>query len=257
MSDRDVNSPSGARPFLLQSTLARSLHFAAHETQSRMWLRDPYALALKYTQTMMGFLLFQPRPGRIGMIGLGGGSLAKFCYRYLPDARIEAVEINPQVLALRETFLVPPDDERFQAHLADGADYIRGCKRSLDVLLVDGYDRDGIAQRLCTQSFYDDCRRSLRPGGLMIANIICAHAQYDLLIERIRTSFGKSVLIVQDSESSNDVVFAWVGEIDDSRLDGHKRPPEIDPEAWEHLGPAMDRVRFAWQGRPWPAFDTR
>ena len=39
---------------------------------------------------MMGFLLFKPQPRSIGMIGLGGGSLAKFCYRYLSRTRIRS-----------------------------------------------------------------------------------------------------------------------------------------------------------------------
>ena len=46
---------------------------------------------------MMGFLLFKPEPGNIAMIGLGGGSLAKFCHRDLPRSRIQAIEINPHV----------------------------------------------------------------------------------------------------------------------------------------------------------------
>jgi hypothetical protein len=32
--------------------------------------------------------------GRESDIGLGGGSLAKFCYRHLPNSRITVVEIN-------------------------------------------------------------------------------------------------------------------------------------------------------------------
>ena len=51
---------------------------------------------------MMGFLLFIPSPARILMVGLGGGSLAKFCFRHLPDAAIDVVEINPHVIALRD-----------------------------------------------------------------------------------------------------------------------------------------------------------
>ncbi|MDE8344502.1 MAG: hypothetical protein POG24_11875, partial [Acidocella sp.] len=69
-----------------------------------MNLDDPCALDLEYSRTMMGFLLFKPEPKHIAMVGLGGGSLAKFCHRYLPATRIEVVEINPHVLALRDEF---------------------------------------------------------------------------------------------------------------------------------------------------------
>jgi spermidine synthase len=69
---------------------------------------------------MMAFLLFNPRPRRILILGLGGGSLAKFCYRHLPSATITAVEIDPHVMALREEFRVPADDERFRVLQGDG-----------------------------------------------------------------------------------------------------------------------------------------
>jgi spermidine synthase len=55
---------------------SKSLHFTLGELQSRMLTHQPWRLDLDYTRTMMGFLLFQPAPVHIGMIGLGGGSLA-------------------------------------------------------------------------------------------------------------------------------------------------------------------------------------
>ena len=53
----------------------------------------------------------------------GGGSLAKFCYRHLPDTCITVVEINPHVIALRDEFKVPPDDRRFRVVEADGVHF--------------------------------------------------------------------------------------------------------------------------------------
>src|SRR3546814_9997105 len=68
--------------------------------QSIMSIDDPDRLMLDYTRQMMGFLLFNPSPQTIEMIGLGGGSLAKYCYKYLPDVSITAVEIDPEVIAV-------------------------------------------------------------------------------------------------------------------------------------------------------------
>jgi len=239
-----------ARPYVMEDALSRSLHFASYETQSRMWLSDPTGLALDYTQTMMGFLLFQPQPARIAMIGLGGGSLAKFCHHHLADARIEVVEINPHVIALRDQFLVPADDERLSIREGDGADFIRGFHAQLDVVLVDGYDRNGINSRVCSQAFYDDCRESLRPGGLISVNLSAAHSYYDTFIERIEQSFGKQHLVVRDFEKRNDIVFAWIGEVPLEALCGDGRPAEIPADTWTALTAAMSRVRRAWKLRP-------
>src|SRR5690606_15673673 len=90
--------------------------------QSSMSLLNPYALEFEYTRLMMGFLLFDPDPAHMLMIGLGGGSLPKFCHRYLPQTSIDVVEIDPDVIALRDAFHVPPDDARFRVIAADGKD---------------------------------------------------------------------------------------------------------------------------------------
>ena len=83
-------------PFVLQDQGIRSLHFTHGEVQSSMRVARPDELQVDYTRTMMGFLLLNPRPRRITMIGLGGGSLAKFCHRHLRWARMTVVENNPE-----------------------------------------------------------------------------------------------------------------------------------------------------------------
>src|SRR5690349_9988184 len=96
-------------PFVVQDGNSRSLHFTMGETQSSMRLDRPDELRIDYTRTMMGFLLLNPRPRNITMIGLGGGSLVKFCRRYLPAAAVTVVENNPGVIALRKDFGIPDD----------------------------------------------------------------------------------------------------------------------------------------------------
>jgi spermidine synthase len=199
------------KPYVFEHRGARALHFSLHEIQSRMRVDDPDALDLEYTRTMMGFLLFVPDPRRIGMVGLGGGSLAKFCHRHLPAARIEVAEINPHVLALRDDFQVPPDGERLQVVLGDGARFVRQHGQAFDVLMVDGFDADGMPEGLASQRFYDDCHAALRPGGLLVVNLHLGDARYELLVDRLRRSFGDAVLAVHDSDGSNSIVFAARG----------------------------------------------
>jgi spermidine synthase len=100
---------------------ARALYFTRAFIRSEMRLSDPYALQFAYTRKMMGFLLFRHEPREILMLGPGGGSLAKYCHRHLPAARITAVEIDPDVIAFRDQFAVPPDDSRFSVVQGDAA----------------------------------------------------------------------------------------------------------------------------------------
>jgi spermidine synthase len=101
----------------------RTLHVGGEAIQSSMRLEDPYALALDYTRCMMAFLLFHPEPHEVLMIGLGGGSLAKFFFRNLRKTRTKVVELDARVVAAaREHFALPPDGERLSVEVGDGAE---------------------------------------------------------------------------------------------------------------------------------------
>jgi hypothetical protein len=94
----------------------RFLHLGGTAVQSAMRLSAPHQLELEYTRSMMGFLLFKLHPRDIALIGLGGGSLAKFIHRHLPASRIAAVEIHPQVIsAARNWFWCPEPDSNWHA----------------------------------------------------------------------------------------------------------------------------------------------
>lgn len=230
------DSAQHAKPFVYESLRCKALHFSIGEIQSRMQIQDPHALDLEYTQTMMGFLLFNPAPRSIAMIGLGGGSLAKFCYRHLPQARIQVVEINPHVIALRDEFQVPPNDERFTVIRGDGAQFVRLRATRPDVLMVDAFDLQGLPARLCSQRFYDDCADMLQPNGIMVVNLHCGHANHDRHLERIRRSFSDVVLVIDDGELSNSIVFARKGHgFDPVRPGAMRRPKNLAPAAADQL----------------------
>ena len=199
------------RPYVVESDGLRSLHFDGFTVQSQMRLDDPAALAIDYTRTMMGFLLFNPEPCDIVMIGLGGGSLAKYCLRTLPHARFTAVEIDPDVIALRDAFGIPPDSERFRVVCADGATYVRARAHAPDVLLIDGFDRGGQPERLCSAGFYDDCHSLLADGGVLAVNLWSGDRRYGLYASRIRDSFEDRFVAIGAEEDSNRIAFAFKG----------------------------------------------
>jgi spermidine synthase len=157
---------------------------------------------------MMGFLLFQPVPARIAMIGLGGGSLARYCRRKLAQADFTAVEISPQVIALRDAFGIPPDGARFRVLCADGAAFVRDNGQRFDVLLVDGFDRDGQPPQLCTPAFYDCCRERLAADGVLVVNLHADDPAHDACIDRIRAAFETRIVVIAAENSANSVVFA-------------------------------------------------
>lgn len=209
------------KPFIIDCRTQRRLQFDLYTVQSAMHREHPDRLILAYTRKMMAFLLFNHTPARILLLGLGGGSLAKFCYRRLPGAAITAVEVNPHVIALREEFCIPADDDRFRVVCTDGADYVARLGRSKDVILADACDNEGIAPELDTVEFYQAAYRSLSRGGIFVLNV-CGDPDFTAAhIGKIRTVFGDNFMMLPVTLDGNIILFAF-----------KERSPEID---WEQL----------------------
>jgi spermidine synthase len=198
-------------PFICDDANGRSLFFTLDHLQSMMSNTCPYELAVDYTQTMMGFAMLNRHPQHIGMIGLGGGSLAKFCYKHFPESKISVSEINPHVIALRQKFAIPDDDHRFEVLQIDGSDFVRTTKGTIDVLLVDGFDHIGQSPQLCTHRFYTDCYKALSDRGLMVVNLDETNGFYKTLFTRIETAFNSHVVPIQANDHGNVIVFAAKG----------------------------------------------
>lgn len=198
----------------------RFMHLGGHAVQSAMRLRDPWVLELEYTRAMMAFLLFVPQPQKIALIGLGGGSIAKYVHRHLPACHLAAVEINPQVVAAaRGYFFLPPDDERLSVITGDGAEYVRQLQAALDVLLVDGYDALRIVEDLASPAFYAACRDALRPGGLAIFNLWGSDRFFDTYMARIGAVFEDHTLMLPAEQKGNIQVFAFKPPFPDARFE--------------------------------------
>ena len=208
MSDRSSPPAATADPVVRDADGSRALDFDNGTVQSRMLADDPSRLVLEYTRLMMGFLLLHPAPARLAMIGLGGGSLAKYCRTHLPEADFTAVEISPAVIALREQFAVPPDGPRFRILCEDGAAFARRDAAPLDVLLVDGFDRGGQPASLCSAAFYDACRDRLGAGGVLVVNLHSDEPDCPACVERIGQAFDGHIVAVRADHSENIVVFA-------------------------------------------------
>ena len=209
------------QPFIFDTGTQRRLHFSWDCTQSTLLRHDPRQLVSQYTRKMMSFLLMIPAPRRILMIGLGGGELARFCHHRLPRADFTVVELDPAVIVLREEFCVPADDARFRVVHGDGAEHVRQLQDPVDVLLVDAFDRRGIAPSLASDDFYRHAAAGLSPSGVLVMNFWGDRQRFVDNLKPAARAFGRNVRLV-GVPSGNMVLFAahqalpaaWSSELD-------------------------------------------
>jgi spermidine synthase len=197
------------KPFVIDDGERRYLHFDGRLIQSAMSLAAPNALEVRYTQKMMSFLLFESRPRRIVLIGLGGGSLVKFCHFRLPATHLTVVENNPDVIALRDAFLVPPDGPKLEVLEGDGADYLERAEKGIDVLLVDAFDRTGFAPSLANREFFERAHARLAGSGMLVMNLAGDAQSYAGLVAVVMQVFDNQVIVVPVREDDNQVLLAF------------------------------------------------
>lgn len=194
----------------------RSLHFGTEPKQSSMELADPVALTLSYTRAMTTALLFQEAPKRFLLLGLGGGSLARFLLHYYPDAHIDAVEYRPLVRDIAYSHFFLPDVPRLQVHIEDAGYFLRQADEDrfgdYDAIFIDAFVGTGIARSVCGISVYDACRYRLNPQGTLSMNLWSGDfIRADDIIEDLRDCFTGNVMQLPVLGKENIIALASSG----------------------------------------------
>jgi len=234
-----LNEGSYGRPFVLEQDGYRYLHFNLRFQQSGMCLARPQALDLAYTRGMMAFLLFVPRPRAMLLLGLGGGSLAKFCHQHLPATDITAVEVDADVIGFRRAFRIPPDDHRFRILHGDGASVLATEERRHDAILVDVFDEYGVPASLANSHFYETIHQRLSANGVLVMNIAGDREDYRLHVDHMAIAFDDRVIAMSIKDDGNYLLFAF-------------KSPDFDPR-WKWM-PAQARELQARLGLDFPEF---
>lgn len=195
----------------------RSLYIDTNTIQSSMSVSDPYQLMLNYSKGMMGFKLFHDSVKQVLMIGLGGGSVTKYLWKFCPEIKQTVIELNPEVINIAGShFYLPENDERLNVLEDDGLAYLKQAAQDAtlpapDLIIIDAFDGFGIPPDFCTQSFFDDCEAALLDYGMLAINLWGSDKKFEIYWQRMLTSFDKQVLKLPTGKPGNIIVFAFKG----------------------------------------------
>ncbi len=150
----------------------RTLRFGDSGTrQSVVKVNDPTYLGLAYSKVMPLSLGFLECPKKILVVGLGGGSLPVFFHTILPEASIDIVELDADVVRTASEFCGFVQDQRMRVSVEDGRDFIEDCEASYDLIVLDAFDADSVPQHLLTEEFLQAVKGALNPLGAVVANV--------------------------------------------------------------------------------------
>ncbi|HIJ84074.1 MAG TPA: fused MFS/spermidine synthase, partial [Magnetococcales bacterium] len=188
----------------------RAMYFMSRLIQSRMDPTDPLRLVLPYSRHMMASLLLLDTgyPKTILMIGLGGGSLAKFILHHFPEARLVVVEVDEGMESLARTFFGLPQNPRLTIHIADGAIYMHNASDArYDLILVDAFNHDGMAPTVYARQFFMAAKKLVTPTGVIAVNMSKSEGTvYNEISKTLKTLFPNGLLRLPVRASRNEIL---------------------------------------------------
>src|SRR5215472_14947893 len=140
-------------------------------TESVSNLLDPDDLPLRYAQVMTVATIYPEAPRKILMLGLGGGSISTYLGRFMPEAAITTVEIDPDVITAAKTYFGLRETERMRYHAGDGRVFLNRNSELYDLILLDAYRGGYVPFHLLTREFYTLVKQRLTPGGAAAFNV--------------------------------------------------------------------------------------
>jgi predicted membrane-bound spermidine synthase len=140
-------------------------------TESVSNLLDPDDLPLRYAQVMTIATVYPEAPRKILMLGLGGGSISTYLGRFMPEAAITTVEIDPGVITAAKTYFGLRETERMRYHAGDGRVFLTRNSELYDLILLDAYRGGYVPFHLLTREFYTLVKQRLTPGGAAAFNV--------------------------------------------------------------------------------------
>lgn len=193
----------------------------SQRNQSCMDTRQPSKMLFAYTRMSMASLLFVPAPDRILVVGLGGGTLPTAFAELFPDAQVDAIEIDPAVVAVAERFFGFKASDRLRVHTRDARVWgKRALQRSerFDIIILDAFNGEYIPEHLLTREFLHEMQSLLAEQGVLVANTFAISDLYDHESATYAAVFDDFINF-QTPESANRVVIAPTMNLDNHAIE--------------------------------------
>ncbi|MGI9415737.1 MAG: spermidine synthase [Hyphomicrobiales bacterium] len=146
-------------------------HKRRRYVESQRNTADLLELPVAYTKAMTAALAYVDKPDDLLMIGMGGGSITWYLHNHIPDARITAVELDPEMIRLAEKYYQLKPQPNYSIVESDGRLFLVRDKKSYDVIFIDAYRGPFVPFHLLTREYYELVKKRLKPGGIVAQNV--------------------------------------------------------------------------------------
>ncbi|HJN49895.1 MAG: fused MFS/spermidine synthase [Pseudomonadales bacterium] len=187
-------------------------------------LRDPNLLVFAYVRMVFAGLLVNPKPNKILVIGLGGGSIPTTLSELFPNAGIDIVEIDDAVVRVAKKYFAFQENERMKVIVSDARVYIRRATQrgqQYDMIILDAFTGDYIPEHLMTVEFLEEAKQLMTADGALIANTFSNSLLYHHESVTYQRAF-KTFFNFKMSFTGNRVIIATTKQLPELKLLTHR-----------------------------------
>jgi spermidine synthase len=203
--------------------------------QSEVNLADPHDLPMPYSRTISIAAIFPPEIKRVLVLGLGAGSIPLYLQRFVPEAAVDAVELDPGVIDVAKKYFGLRETAKFHLIEADARMFLNRHPEPYDLIFVDAFTGSYIPFHLMTKEFYQLVRNRLSPQGVAAFNFLPAKDVFDSNVRTVSLAFDHNIDLfhsgVRDIEEANVIVIG-------------RREPSSDAETLQKAAAAQARYKF-------------
>jgi SAM-dependent methyltransferase len=160
------------------------------------------------------FASLPDRPRKVGVIGLGAGSMIAHARQ---GDTFRFYEINPQVLDLakREFTFLADGPATVEVVLGDGRLSLeREPSQQFDVLAMDAFSGDSIPMHLLTREAMAIYLRHLKPGGVLAFQATNRFIDIAPVVASLADAHGLTAVLISDTPQSTDGADYWMSATD-------------------------------------------
>lgn len=201
-------------------------------------------------------------PQRIGVIGLGVGSLASYAR---PGDAWTFFELNPRVIDVAKTYFTYLSNVPSSATVAieEGDARLRlreDAPSRFDLLVLDAFSSDAIPIHLVTREALAIYRRALAPGGVLLAHISNRHVRLEPIFAALANDAGMLAIgridreVTPAEKAAEKTASHWVvlstsaPELDAilaKNKEWHRLPPPAKQKVWtDDFADVLGAMRF-------------
>jgi spermidine synthase len=201
--------------------------------ESEVNLADPDDLPMLYARVMSIAAIYPQDIKRVLVLGLGAGSIPVYLNRFLPDATIDTVELDPGVIDVAKKYFGLRETNRLHLIESDARVFLNRHTEPYDLIIVDAFTGSYIPFHLMTKEFYQLVRNRLAPHGVAAINILPAEKLFDSNVRTLKLVFDNLDFFNTGERSSLSNVIVL------GRLDAF-----TEAETLQRAVAAQDRYKF-------------